>query len=219
MSLTNNQLGFIVVHQIQSQIQCMGSNVDDRTTALCFFIQEHAPVGSRSAAQGVSIGVVDLTHSAGVNKLLCIHRICGITALVTDGQLLAGGFSSLTHSQGIGSGLCHRLFTHNMLAGIESIDGDIGMLPVGSQDMDHFDGLVLQQFLIIGVDLGIRGAIFLGSLLSLLRDNVAECHHLHIGQLLQGRHMLTIGDTAAADNAHIYNTFHKNTLSYLSVVY
>ena len=74
----------------------------------------------------------------------------------------------------------------------------------------HHVQIQLQQFLIIGKDLRAGHAVFLGGLLSALFDDVAERDHFNVLQLLQGGHVLAVGDAAAADNTnfdHIHRCF------------
>ena len=54
----NKQFGFVVVHQIQGQVQGVSGDVDDGAAALGFRIQEHTPVGSTSATDGIAVGIV-----------------------------------------------------------------------------------------------------------------------------------------------------------------
>ena len=71
--------------------------------------------------------------------------------------------------------------------------------------MDHVDGFVLQQLLVIGVNLGVLGAVLLGGFFRPFGDNVAECHHGGVGLFTQCGEVLAEGDAAAADYSDFQN--------------
>ena len=79
--------------------------------------------------------------------------------------------------------------------------------------MHDLDALILEQLLVVGVDLGVRGAVVRGCLDGALLDDVAERDHLHLGDLAQRGHVLVVGDAAAADDADA-NLSHVKTSSF-----
>ena len=112
---------------------------------------------------------------------------------------------------------------------MQRIHGDEGVAAVGRADVDRIQ-IELEQFLIIGENLRILGAVILLGLFGALDDQVAESNHLHIvfrhdfglmlvleriRQTLDGGHVLAVGDTAAAndtnlDDSHVDVSF-RNT--------
>ena len=71
--------------------------------------------------------------------------------------------------------------------------------------MHSVNALVSQQLMIVGINLGVGGAIFLGSLLGPLGNQVAESNQVNILFLLgHAGQMLAVGDAAAADKADLY---------------
>ena len=92
-----------------------------------------------------------------------------------------------------------------MLACFESVNCDEGVSAVGSKNMNYVNSLVLKELLIVCVNSSVGSTVVLLSLLSSFFDDVAECNHLYAGNLLKCRHMLTVCDTAAADNTDSYD--------------
>ena len=127
-----------------------------------------------------------------------------MAVLIADGQHLAGAVTGVQHLLGVlGSGR-HGLLAENMLAGLEGGNGDLAVGDVGGQNMHGVDGGVTEQLVIVGVHLGVRGAVLLGSLLGALGDKVAECAQIDIlGLLGHAGQVLLVGDTAAADKADL----------------
>ena len=76
--------------------------------------------------------------------------------------------------------------------------------------MDGLNGLILKQLLIVRIDLGTFNAEFFRRFNSPLLNDIAESHHLSLVYLFERRHMLAVGDAAAADDAYSYLSFHQN---------
>ena len=68
--------------------------------------------------------------------------------------------------------------------------------------MHGVDGGVSQQVVIVGVHLGVGGAVLLGGLLGALGNQVAERHQVYkLSLLSHAGKMLLVGDAAAANKA------------------
>ena len=98
-----------------------------------------------------------------------------------------------------------------MLAGVKRVDGDLGVFLVRRADVYHFDGRILQKLFIIGINLGVgRSELFL-CFLRLFGDNIAKSDHTDVFDFLERGHVLAVGNTAAADDADIHNSFHDDS--------
>ena len=202
----------VVVHFPQGQIQRVGADIDQGTAALIFRIQKHAPGGHGPAANGLGAGVVNVAQFAVFTELFQIHAVLTETALIADGQLFAGALGRVQHLLGLGGIDGHGLFAHDMLARLQRVHRDERMLLVGGQHMHHVDVLLLQQLLIVGINPGVRGAIFFGGLFRPLLHHIAESDHFNRIDLFQRGHMLAVGDAAAADDADMQFTIHRRIL-------
>ena len=190
----------VVVHDPQGQVQRVGTDVDERTAALFVFVQEHAPGRNGTTTDRGRLCIVNVAEGAGQRFALEELGIVSLAALVPDGELLAVALRRVEHLLRFYGIDRHRLFTHDVLASVESVHGDEAVRAVRGQDVYHIDGLVRKQLLIIRVDRRIRRAVVALRLFSPFFDQVAECHHFHIGELFQRGHMLAVCDTAAADD-------------------
>ena len=128
----------------------MGSDVNQRTAALLFLIQEHAPGGNGSPAERMSLCIVNLSQLAVLTGTLQIDRIRTVTVLVANGQNLPGALRSLHHGFGFRIGLRHGLLAHDVLARFHSRNADGRMGAVGGQHIYRLH-ILLQQFRIIGI--------------------------------------------------------------------
>ena len=180
----------------------MGADVDQRTAALVFFIQEHAPGGHAAATDSLRAGIIDLAQIAGFHALLQIQAFGPVAVLIADGQLLAGALGRVQHLLRFSRVNRHRLFTHNMLAGFQRINRNERMLLVGRQNMHDVDVIARNEFFVVSIDRRVFDAKFLRSLLRTLNDDVAESDHFYSLQLFQRGHMLVVCDAAAADNTN-----------------
>ena len=89
-----------------------------------------------------------------------------------------------------------------MLAGLQGGHGDFAVGHVGGQDVHGVDGGVSQQVVIVGVHLGVGGAVLLGGLLGALGNQVAERDQVYkLSLLSHAGKMLLVGDAAAANKA------------------
>ena len=180
----------------------MRADVDQRTAALCVFVEENAPGGNRSAADGGSLGVVDIAEGAVLNLLLQIERIGTVTALIADRELLAAALCRVKHL------LCfervdgHRLFAHNVLACLKCGNGDLRVPAVRGQNVYDVDGGIVEQNPIVGGDHRIGGAVFCLCFFCTLEDNVAKRDESDVLQLVQRGEMLSVCNAAASDDAY-----------------
>ena len=184
----------------------MSTDVDQRTAALLVLVEEYAPGGNGSAAEGGSLGVVDVTEGAVHSLLLEVLRAHGLAGLVADGQLLAATLLGIQHLLGLDGIDGHGLLAHDVLACVQRVHGDEAVGAVGGADVNHLNGLVGQKILVVLVDLGVGGAVLGLGGLGALDDDVAEGDQLHVGELREGGHMLAVGDTAAADDTDLYDS-------------
>ena len=182
----------------------MGTDVDQRTAALFVFVQEYTPGGNGTTTDCGCLGIVDVTE--GTCFCFCLQElgVASLTGLVADGQLLAVSLGGIQHLLGFHGVDCHGLFTHNVLACIQSIHSDKAMCSVGSQNVNHVDGLVFQQLLIVFIYSSTGCTVLGSSSFCSFHNDVTESNHFHLRDLCQRRHMLTVGDTAAADDTDSY---------------
>ena len=188
----------------------MGADVDQRTAALLVFIQEHTPGRNGAAADGMCFGIIDLAQLAGLTGLLQILRVGTVPVLIADGQHFSRAAGGIQHFLSLFGVNRHGLFAHDMLTSLQSVHCDKAVFPVGSADMNHLDGFILQQLFVIRVILGPGYTEFLGGFFGALFNNIAEGHHLNVFHFLEGGHVLAVGNSAAADNAQLYDSFHRN---------
>ena len=182
----------------------MGTDVDQRTAALLRLVWEYTPGRNGTTTHCMCLSEVDITQLALLAGTLEHLRIGAETVLVTDGELLARLLPGCHHLLSIFGGCCHGLFAHNMLAGLKCCNRDRAVRNVRGADMNNIDALVLEQFVVIAVCLGVRGTVLLGCLLSTLELDIAECDHLALVCLrLECREMLLICNTAAADDCYL----------------
>ena len=179
----------------------MGADVDQRTAALLGLVRENAPRRNAAAAQVCSLCVVDVAQPAVFDDLLRDLVLRKVAVLVADRQHLAGSVSRLEHLLRVRLGRSHRLLAENVLAGLERSDRDLAVRDVRGQNMDGVDRRVSQKLLVVGVDLRVRGAVFLRGLFGSLKNEIAECAHIDAFLLRHAREMLAVGDAAAADKA------------------
>ena len=88
-----------------------------------------------------------------------------------------------------------------MLACFKSIYGDEAVRTVGCADVNHVDGFILKELLVIGINLGVGSTVILSGLLRFLLDEIAESNHFDFRNGSQAGHMLAVCDAAAADNS------------------
>ena len=195
----------------------MSTDIDQRTAALLVFVEENAPCRNSSATKGGSLGVIDLTEGAVQSLLLEVLGTGGLAGLIADGQLLAAALLSIQHLSGLGGVDGHGLLAHDVLARVQRVYGDEAVGTVGGADVNYLNGLVSQKILVVFVDLSVGSAVLGLGGLSTFYDDVTEGHHFHVGKLFQRGHMLTVGDTAAADDTDLYDSFfcHVSVLLFL----
>ena len=136
--------------------------------------------------------------------VLEIKGVVSLTVLIADGELLACALCGVKHLLcflGVDS---HGLFTHNVLACLEGVNGYKAVRTVGSADVHNVDRLVAKQLFVIGVNLCVGCAVLLAGSLRALFDDVAERDHVDLGNGLQTDEVLAVGDTAAADYTDSY---------------
>ena len=175
----------------------MSADIDQRTAALLLRVQEHAPGGDRSSADGVGLRVVDLSQVAALTGSLQILGVSPVAVLVTDGENLSCLSGGLDHGLGLRVSLCHGLFTHDMLARPQGGDGHRRVGAVGGQYIHHIQ-LFPDQLLIIGIDPGILRSVLRFRLDGPLLDQITESHDLKVSVFLHGGQMFGVGDAAAS---------------------
>ena len=134
-------------------------------------------------------------------------RILSLTALIADSEYLAGLLCSVYHFLSLNGVDRHRLFAHNVLARMKCVNGYKRMGTVRSTNVYCIDLGIEKQLLVIGINLGVGSTEILCCLFSLFGNDVAECNHLHVAQILKRGHMLTVCNTAASYNSDFYNFF------------
>lgn len=90
------------------------------------------------------------------------------------------------------------------LARLERGYRDFAVRAVGRQNEHRVDTFVLQQLAVIGIYLILGFAVIGAGFNRPFLDQIAERDHLRRGISLFRRHVLAVGDTAAADNADPY---------------
>ena len=68
----------------------------------------------------------------------------------------------LHHRHDFGMVDAHRLFAEHALAGLERLDGPLGMHGMRRRDVDHVDGVILEQRIVAAVGCCARQSVFLG---------------------------------------------------------
>lgn len=102
-------------------------------------------------------------------------------------------------------GLCHRLFTHNVLAGFHCCNADRCMCVIGSQNVDNVH-ILFHQLCIIGINSCVGCAVFFFCFLRPLFDQVTKCNQLDLSVFLDCGKMLSVCNSAAAYYA-CFNNF------------
>ena len=190
VDIAHDALDLVVVHHPQGQVERVGADVDQRAAALFVLIEEDAPGGNGTTTDGMRLGVVDFAQFAVLAQLLEVQGIGTLAVLVADGEHFAGALRGIDHLLGLGGGFGHGLFAHDMLARLERVHRDEGVGLVRREHMDHVDGLVLEQLLVVGADLGAGNTVFGGGLHGTFLHDVTERDHFDIGQLFQAGHVL-----------------------------
>ena len=180
----------------------MCTDIDQRTAALLGLICEYAPGRNATTTEVCSLCVVNIAEETFVNNLLSNLILGEVTVLVADCQHLAGSVSCVEHLLCIFRSSSHRLLAENVLASFESSNGDLAVSDVRSQNVNCVDCRVSQKLLVVCVDLSVRCAVFLSSLLSSLDDEVAECAEIYAFHALHAREVLLVSDTTATDETN-----------------
>ena len=97
-----------------------------------------------------------------------------------------------------------------MLACVQSVYRNKAVCPVGRQNVYHIDGLVFQQLFIIFINSSAGCTVLGSSRLGSFHHDVTERNHFHLCDLCQRRHMLTVGNTTAADDTDSYLVIRTN---------
>ena len=196
--------GFVVIHREKRKIERVRTDVDKRTAALLFLVDEHAPGGNGATTDSDSLGVVDFAEVILIGKFFEIQALFAVAVLIADGEDLAGFIARFDHLFGFFEVHRHGLFAHNVLARVERVDRDTAMLGVVSKYEYRVDALVFKKFFVVGVDLARLVAVLFVSLFRALGHNVAKSHEFAGGIRLMRGKMFAVCDTAAADNADSY---------------
>ena len=94
---TDAVLGFVVIHAPESEVECVSTDIDERTAALLVFIEEHAPCGNGTSSESDRFCVINIAESAFIAFALDIERIGALSVLITDGELFAGTLCGVNH--------------------------------------------------------------------------------------------------------------------------
>ena len=199
-----NIVNIVVVHEEQREVKSMRTDVDQRTAALLCLIREYAPCRNATAAEVCSLCIVNIAKNAGIDNLLSNLVLREVAILIADRQHLAGSVSCFKHLLSVSRGSSHRLLAQNVLASLKSSNGDLAVCNVRGQNVNSVDRRVCQKFMIIGVNLSVRGAVLFSGLFCSLKNEVAECAHIYAFLLGHAREVLAVCDTAAADKANSY---------------
>src|SRR5699024_6443760 len=94
-----NTVDIIIVHAPQCNIQRMGSDIDQRTSALLCFVHEYAPGRNASSADRVRFSIIDITQ---FSRLTCCMEVLYLrteTVLISNRKLHAGFLPCIYHLQ------------------------------------------------------------------------------------------------------------------------
>ena len=156
----------------------MDRDVDQTATAGTFLGGEPAAqTGDTAATDQFDTDLIDLTQSAGVDHFF--DRL-GIGVLTPDHAKLQGLAGGITGSHDLTGEIrvqSHGFFQHDVLAGLEGIDGNGSVHIIGRTDTDRFDLGISQKIVVVFVRLG--NAVTLRFFRQAIRENIAECNNFH----------------------------------------
>ena len=163
----------------------MDGDVDDAAAAGEGFGGEpSAEAGDAAAADEFDTDLIDVAETAIFDQLLDDVGFRGLTADHADLEDFLIGVARGNDLAGEIGVEAHRLFEHDVLAGVQGVDGDGGVHVVGHADGDGFDFRILQKFLVIRV--GDGNAMAFGLFSKLVRQDVAQGDEFRVGDLLVG---------------------------------
>ena len=181
----------------------MNAPVDENAAAGNFLGGEGtAETGDGTVCTEAYVYVIDLAQLAGLNDLAEAVN-SGVEAVNhTDVQNLAGLMLSLLHSQSLGINTSCGLLAKNVLACLEGVDGDEGVLLVGGADGNCLDLGIVENYVII-LNSG-AATVLLYALLSLVKQDVAEILDLYLLVLHIRGDVSTVGDRTATDDRNLH---------------
>jgi hypothetical protein len=135
-----------------------------------------------------------------------------MAVLIADGELLSALLRGLHHGARVRGRLGHGLFAHDVLARVQRVDGHLRVHPVRRQYIHDVNGFVLKKPMIVRVGFRAFRAVLGAGLFGALRNQVAERHDVRAVDGLQGRQVLAIGDSAAADDTNTQSFAHDTLL-------
>ena len=141
----------------------------------------------------------DLADFSGINQLLGLHVSLSKALVLSDHQALAAFFGSSQHSLALFQSDSHGLFTENVLAGLQSLDGQLCVSIVCSANRNCIDFRVCKHLFSGGVNLT---AVFCSHVFSSLciRAEITVQLTCLIGSVF--RNMSNLGYLTAAHNAY-----------------
>ena len=201
--VAGNGQGLGIADGIEDHVQGVAADIAQSAQACGAVFDEGGTEGSgdASAAAAAGLDVVDVAQDAGLDDLLDHLHVLVHTGLEADGNHLAGLLLGLADSDGLFQGDAHGLLQQDVQAGLQRVDGALGMGAVVGADADgvQVQGLVGQHLGVVAVALNAFHAQVCEELLSLAGDQVGTCHDLNVG-LLQVADHVSLGDPAAADD-------------------
>ena len=161
-----------------------------------------AETGDGTLRTEANVNVVDLAQLAGLNDLTeTVHG--GVeTVDHADVQNLAGLVLSLLHCQSLGINAGCGLLAKNVLACLQSVDGDEGVHLVGSTNGYCLDLGIVQNNVVI-LNCG-AATVLLYALLCLVEQDVAEILDLNFLVLHISGDVSTVGDRTATDDRNLH---------------
>ncbi len=199
--------GLIVVHHPKGKVERVRTDVDKGTAALLVLVQEHAPSGNTAATKSQCSCVIDIAEFAVFRRFMHTKSLSALAVLVTDGELFAGTLCRVYHLLRFFGVDSHRLLAKNVLARLESVDGDKAVRTVGGQNVNRLDlGDLEKLFVVRGNESVFNAVLFCRLLRSFLYD-IAKSNELNVLALCQCGEVLAVGNTAATYNTDLNGSF------------
>ena len=123
-------------HKPECHVGDVNADIDERTTAIFFLVDKHAPGGNTTAAHRFGARMINVAHHALVDGTLEGLGTWRKAHVVADLQLVTGFLRCTDHLMALGCVHRHWLFTKDMLASTERIDCDLLVPTVGRTNRD-----------------------------------------------------------------------------------
>ncbi len=180
----------------------MNADIDERSSSLLIFFDEHAPGRNTPAAKRLGAGIVNLAHVTVIDVILQKHGGTGKASLESNLQDLSRFFGRLTHKLRLLGVHRQGLLAKHVLAGVQRIYRRMQVKSVGGRDGNGIDLLIFQKLSVIRVGFGDTELVrrFLGG----SGVHIANGDHFaKVRRACVARHVAALGDAAAADNSDL----------------